>query len=340
MEKMVSIVVPVYNAEKYLKECLDSILNQEYRNIEVVIVNDGSTDHSEEICRRVAEHDDRIRLISTVNGGSSAARNIGLDECRGDFIAFVDADDTIDSSFLKKLVNLLEKEKADIALCDFDGLGNPHGNWEDSVLVGQDIYEAYVTGGIFSRIMNKVYPREIIGNIRFPLGRNYMEDAVWTSQVLSNVKKIVRSSEKLYHYRIVNNSLSHLGKKNEEVLCGRFRNELDYFHSVFLNIKKAEIRKIVYDKYIQKLFEFFESGCNLEIWDVYTVCRQITKSLMPEISKYGENIAQKLITDIIVGDNYAQVSLRHCRRILISPTIPLKRKIKLIYNNTYKKRKN
>ena len=335
-----SIVVPVYNAEKYLKECLKSILNQEYVNIEVILVNDGSTDQSEEICRKAAECDARVKLISIVNGGSSAARNVGLDVCEGDYIAFVDADDTIDLSFIGKLVNLLQQERADIALCDFDGLGNPEGNWENSVLVGQDIFEAYVTGGMFSRIMNKVYTREIVGSIRFPIGRNYMEDAVWTSQVLSHAKIIARSSEKLYHYRIVDNSLSRLGKKSEKVLCGRFRNELEYYQTLFLNVKSVEIRNIVIRKYLQKLYEFFESGCNLEIWEVYKVCRDITLSYMPEILEQADNLAQRLIADIVSCDDYARVSSRHCRRILIAPTIPIRRKIKMIYYNAYRKRKN
>ena len=124
---LVSIVVPVYNAEKYLEQCLNSIQNQTYKNFEVILVNDGSMDHSESICKSFVEGDSRFRYFLKSNGGASAARNFGLDHVRGDFITFIDADDWVDENHLEVLINNIKENNSDMAVSSikkFDSSNN------------------------------------------------------------------------------------------------------------------------------------------------------------------------------------------------------------------------
>lgn len=109
-DSLISIVIPIYNAEKYLEECLNSIKNQTYKNFEVIMVNDGSKDDSETICKRFSEDDTRFRYLKKENGGVSSARNLGLDNVEGDYITFIDADDWIDENHLELLINSIKKK--------------------------------------------------------------------------------------------------------------------------------------------------------------------------------------------------------------------------------------
>ena len=108
-DSLISIVIPIYNAVKYLEECLNSIKNQTYKNFEVIMVNDGSKDDSETICKRFSEDDTRFRYFKKENGGVSSARNLGLDNVEGDYITFIDADDWIDENHLELLINSIKK---------------------------------------------------------------------------------------------------------------------------------------------------------------------------------------------------------------------------------------
>ena len=117
MEKKVSVIIPVYNVEKYLKECIQSVLRQTYKNLEIILVDDGSKDNSGNICDEYAKRDERIKVIHKKNGGLSDARNAGIDICTGEYIAFLDSDDFIEEDMYEFLVKNLEKAKADISIC-------------------------------------------------------------------------------------------------------------------------------------------------------------------------------------------------------------------------------
>lgn len=114
---MISIIVPVYNAEKYLNRCISSLLNQTYYNLEIILVNDGSTDNSKKICKNAAKNDSRIKLINSVNEGVSLARNKGLKEANGDYISFVDSDDYVEPDYVEKMLLTLKSKKVDIVYC-------------------------------------------------------------------------------------------------------------------------------------------------------------------------------------------------------------------------------
>ena len=126
----ISIIIPVYNVEKYLSTCLNSVINQTYQNLEIILVNDGSTDACPKICEEYATKDNRIKVIHKQNGGLSDARNVGLKQTTGNLVSFVDSDDVLALDFYQKLINVLIKNNADIAECGFLKFENETSTWE------------------------------------------------------------------------------------------------------------------------------------------------------------------------------------------------------------------
>ena len=171
MKKTVSIIVPVYNVEKYLQKCITTIVNQTYKNLEIILVDDGSTDGSGALCDELAATDERISVIHKENGGLSDARNAGLDASTGDYIAFVDSDDYVDSDFVELLVNSLEEHNADVSCCRFTRV------WEDgrAEQIGNDgITESYEGADALKEylwarkmdpfVCNKLFKAQLLGN--------------------------------------------------------------------------------------------------------------------------------------------------------------------------------
>ena len=117
MDEKISVIVPVYNVEQYLERCVDSIINQTYKNLEIILVNDGSTDNSGKLCDELAKRDDRIRVIHKGNGGLSDARNAGIEEAESDLIGFIDSDDYIDEDMYELLIDNLRETNADLSMC-------------------------------------------------------------------------------------------------------------------------------------------------------------------------------------------------------------------------------
>lgn len=211
-----SIIVPIYNVEQYLENCINSILNQTYRNFELILVDDGSPDKSGEICDKYKSSDDRVKVIHKKNGGLSSARNAGLEIATGQYIGFVDSDDWIDRDMYDKLLNLAEKNEADIVQCEYlEAYDNKiiiHNN-ENSEFVVLDRFEAleklinfgkYHVNGVVS--WNKIYKRTLFDDIRFPVGK-LNEDEFTTYKLLHKCNSIIFLKEKLYYYRQTPNSI-------------------------------------------------------------------------------------------------------------------------------------
>lgn len=218
---MVSIIVPVYNVEPYLNECLDSLLQQTYRDIEILLVDDGSTDRSGDICDEYAMRDARIVVTHQKNKGLSAARNTALDQARGKYIMFVDSDDYVMADYVSHMVSLMAQEKdADIAICRFyNCYEQKGGTYLQKPCISQP--EKYVMSGMeilprrFDAMKiyyvvpwNKIFRREIFAEIRFPEGQ-VCEDA-WVSLDYYRIsKKVVCTDEMLYCYRSRSDSITH-----------------------------------------------------------------------------------------------------------------------------------
>lgn len=203
----ISIIVPVYNVEKYIEKCIQSILEQTFLDFELILVDDGSTDKSGYICDEYAAKDSRIKVIHKQNGGLSSARNEGLNICQGDYIGFVDSDDHIHRDMYEILYFNIKKYECEIAICEecivkeYETVENEAYDNEDIELLNniQALNYSYNIKNIFIHSCNKLYKKNIFEDIRFPNGRIY-EDQFITPKLLYSAEKIIYVKSKLYYY--------------------------------------------------------------------------------------------------------------------------------------------
>lgn len=204
----ISVIIPIYNVEDYLPQCLDSVLEQTHQNLEIILVNDGSTDSCGEICDGYANKDSRIKVIHKENGGLSDARNAGIKIANGEFIAFIDSDDWISPNFCEILLKTALQNKAEIVECGFAKFENDNEiNLEKSseksekfVYNTEEAVELLMKETLKQMACNKLFKRDIIKNIFFEKNRKH-EDEFWTYQIFGNANQIVKINKVLYFYR-------------------------------------------------------------------------------------------------------------------------------------------
>lgn len=207
MKDLISVVVPIYNVEKYIENCIKSIINQTYDNLEIILVDDGSKDNCGKICDEYATKDNRIKVMHKENGGLSDARNCGLEISNGKYVIFIDSDDWIEKNMIELLYSNIIKANADISICEFVEED------EQGKVVSQKIYDNETVvfdseGAIKDLIIqktltnhawNKLYSKKIFNNVRYPKGQ-LMEDISTTYKLFENSKKIIYQNTALYHY--------------------------------------------------------------------------------------------------------------------------------------------
>lgn len=204
---MISVIVPVYNAEKYLSTCIESILSQTYTNFELLLVDDGSTDNSGVICDEYAQKDNRIKVIHQENSGVSSARNAGLKICNGDYIQFIDSDDYIKSSFLEILYSAIMNDNSQIAVCKattvlIDGTEKESNSKViDNICLEKNEATVFLFNEMNNALWNKLISKDVIKNIAFEEGRTFGEDPYFLVQILNNCDKVSFVPDELYYYR-------------------------------------------------------------------------------------------------------------------------------------------
>ncbi|CJH80960.1 TPA: glycosyltransferase family 2 protein [Streptococcus pneumoniae] len=212
--ELISIVVPIYNVENYLRQCLDSIQKQTYPNFECIMVNDGSPDHSSKICEEFVEKDSRFKYFEKANGGLSSARNLGIECSGGAYITFVDSDDWLEHDALDRLYGALKKENADISIGRYNYYdesrcqylfydSNPDNSFE--VIEGKEIIDREgveeMKNGNWTVAYLKLFKRGLLQDLSFPIGK-MAEDTYWTWKVLLRASRIVYLNSYIYWYRI------------------------------------------------------------------------------------------------------------------------------------------
>ncbi|WP_022752764.1 glycosyltransferase family 2 protein [Butyrivibrio fibrisolvens] len=243
--ELISIVVPVYNVEKYLEKCINSIIAQTYDNIEIILVNDGSTDDSADIISRFEEADTRIKSYSQENGGLSAARNTGINNANGRYIAFVDSDDYIHPQMIEILYRNLVSTGSDISVCDLFWIneGEKAEEYiENNITVynGKNVLRKLIRDDLISVVAwNKLYKRELFDELRYPVGRLH-EDEFVIHKILAKCQKSVYTDAKLYYYIKRSGSIvsSKSSKKIEDALlafCERLAWAFSRKDKVFTN---------------------------------------------------------------------------------------------------------
>ncbi len=206
---LISIIIPVYNVEKYIDKCIMSVLQQTYTNIEIYLVDDGSTDKSGSICDQYAKKDSRIIVIHKENGGLSSARNAALDVIHGEYITFVDSDDFVSDNYVAFLYEILQKESADVSVCQmfefFDETGLSDDNLHKTEIVNpmsskEAITKFLLQKNLYASAWGKLYRKEIFEQIRYPVGY-YYEDMAIIHKIFMLANRIAYSESQNYYYR-------------------------------------------------------------------------------------------------------------------------------------------
>ena len=201
----ISVIVPVYNVEKYLKQCLDSIVNQTYKNLEIIIVNDGTKDNSMKIVEEYLK-DKRIKVINKENGGLGSARNNGIEEATGEYLSFVDSDDYIDLNMYKKLTEIIQDE--DIIIFNHSRFDDKSGKiikkkyLQDEKMVELSSENIYLYSKIENSCWNKIYKTKFIKENKFSFMEILYEDVCWNVEVFYKAKKVRVINEAFYFYRV------------------------------------------------------------------------------------------------------------------------------------------
>lgn len=217
---VISVIVPVYNVEKYLSQCIESVQNQTFKDWELILVDDGSPDNCGKICDEYANKDNRIRVIHKENGGLSSARNAGLDAATGEYITYLDSDDYIAVDMLEKMLDIAIKTNADMVKCGFNEFNinsvKRTVNFSKQEILENDVNGCSLLHLYFQNVLyivawNAIYKRDLAVKVRFPEGL-INEDNYSAGLYLYYAKKIVCMNEALYYYRDVSNGLSKVGK--------------------------------------------------------------------------------------------------------------------------------
>ena len=230
MEPLVSVILPVYNVENYLSKCVDTVIGQTYKNIEIILVDDGSTDKSGEICDEYAAKDSRVKVIHQKNGGVSSARNTGIDASRGDYIGFIDSDDAIDPDMYSILLNEALSHDSDISCCLMDTVsidGNVSSVIRESsaFLSKERIIANFFDDGFIKSIAyspcNKVYKKSLFDNLRFKPYK-YAEDILFIFEAVSLTTGMQFVDFVGYHY---------LHRENSIMTSSFSKNRFDYINA-------------------------------------------------------------------------------------------------------------
>ena len=204
---LISVIVPVYNVENYLERCMTSVLNQTYKNLEIILVDDGATDSSSKMCDEYARMDSRVRVIHKANGGLSDARNAGLSIATGEYIGYVDSDDWIELDMYERMYEACIEHNAQLAECRYAS------EYKDKTVLGgkdktlpltrEELLKIYISGHneyvIYNSVWSKLFKKELVDGMQFPKGRN-SEDIMYTTKAFCKLEKAVYIDSCLYHY--------------------------------------------------------------------------------------------------------------------------------------------
>ena len=210
--ELVSIIVPVYRVEKYLKACVNSLINQTYNNIEIILIDDGSDDNCPIICDELQKIDSRIKVIHKKNGGLSDARNYGLKKCLGQYVTFVDSDDTVKEDYVEYLMNLIYKYNIKLSVCayilmnDNKIISTQEKDYEKKICQKEALRKIMYQEDINVATCAKMYKKELFNNIEFPVGRIF-EDTLTTYKLILKCENIAVGLKGKYNYMIRSNSI-------------------------------------------------------------------------------------------------------------------------------------
>ena len=298
MEELISIIVPVYYVEEYIEKCVESIINQTYKNIEIILVDDGATDNSGKICDELGKRDSRIKIIHKANGGLSDARNAGLKIAKGEYIGFVDSDDYIAKDMFETLYNLNKKYNSEISIVSFYEIykGKVIGvrdskNLEELTKI-EAIRELLIDTNIQSYAWNKLFKKELFDGLEFPTNKNF-EDIATTLLLFEKANKVVLLEDPKYYYVRRDNSI--VGVRNYKTYKDYLDVILDKYN--YLDGKYEELDLYNAYNYIINMIWVYTIIVAFDLEEVYKEFEKQYDLFEKLINKYENEITDKL-------DNY------------------------------------
>ncbi len=285
----VSIIVPIYNVENYLCKCINSLLNQTYKNIEIILVDDGATDNCPKICDDYKAKDNRIKVIHKKNGGLSDARNCGIDISTGEYIMFVDSDDYVNKDYVKKMLNYSIKNNLDLVISNYfidDEINITETNFikDNFIINNEDKYEYLYTIGYdvpTTVAWNKLYKKYIFNDLRYPTGKIH-EDEFIIANILQRANRIGYLKDHLYYYLQRNGSITSTFnlKRFDSILA--LSNRVEFFKSIgrLDLVDKTEYIKLIV---IRKNIKLYLNTTNYD------------KNILEKYKKDFNNSVKKLI---------------------------------------------
>lgn len=299
----ISIIVPVYNVEQYLENCINSILNQSFRNFQLILVDDGSKDSSGEICDRFVQKESRVKVIHKPNAGVSAARNAGIDIATGQFICFIDSDDWIESEYLQKIVD----EIYDFDILFFGSVWHYEDGCSRSLSFQNSEYKKDIYTGIFHLLendininyfgftWNKVFRRDVIEqySIRFVDNLAISEDEVFTLAYCNHIKSLKVIDVPLYHYLWKSHGLTHKKRENDEWILLAY-----HFQKQAKEISNTEL-SLYYKNRIVGIYNNAAWSCASPFDVIKGEVRMIKYCIKNHISLPIKSIGRKIIKKII-----------------------------------------
>lgn len=299
---MISIIVPVYKSEKTLSGCLKSLMAQSYKDIEVICVIDGSPDRCGEICDSYAEKDRRIKVIKRENGGVSSARNRGIDEASGDYIMFVDSDDTVEPDYCEKMWNAYERTGAQLVICGFhhwyiardvEKIPSNAGVY-DTKNYGADFLKLYQEG-FLNMPWNKLFQKKLTG--RFDTTLSLGEDLLFNMDYLENCSKVAVISDTLIHYiqEEKGNTLSSKKRDNKLEIASKVCNRVQAYYGKLTG--RSELHPVIAGKFVME----FLDDCEKLPFD-QTTPKKEKLQMIEKLSKHKEFMDANKIAEVTVLD--------------------------------------
>lgn len=282
---LISVVVPVYNVEKYLNRCVESIVNQTYKNLEIILVDDGSTDSSPAICDEWAQKDNRIKVIHKKNGGLSSARNAGIKALTGKYVCFIDSDDYIEINTFELMLKSITKDDYDVCICSANLVDKDYNiiskeNYKSSTFSGEEVMKAFLTGKVFESISacDKLYKVSVIrnNNITFNEEEKWGEDFPFNYLYFKKVDKLISIDDRLYNYLTKRN-----GSITNGITYGKVMRWENNYKPILLNERNNYGNYIIaLEKYAQELMK---------------CCRELLQSRNAQLIN---NCYQKIVEEI------------------------------------------
>ena len=284
----ISIIIPIYNVEQFLPKCLDSIINQTYQDLEIILVNDGSTDTCPQICEDYAINDNRIKVIHKENGGLSDARNAGYKVVTGDYLAFVDSDDLISLDFYDRLLKIAIERNADIVesrILRFTNEKDLQNLQQDNRVVEfetEKALEFLMKEQLKQVVWNKLYKTNLVNNLLFEKGKIH-EDEFWTYQIFARAKKIVKTNYPLYFYRQQSDSIM-AEKYSVKRLSGLEAREqrIEFMRNNFPNLTNLAVRTFWHSVFYN--YQTIVRNPNVDLDFIYrkSIIEKARKNITPE----------------------------------------------------------